>query len=96
MMVGKKEMREKEEILTDGIHAVECRADRHNRCARVWQRQTTADCLVMKEFACKKDSNKYWRRSEARQNFARAKQSASVRAFGIGMSVDPAFLCLSD
>jgi hypothetical protein len=41
---GKKEMRKRiEEILTDIARAAECRADRHNRCARVWQRQTTAE-----------------------------------------------------
>jgi hypothetical protein len=35
-----------EEILTDSTRAIERRADRHDRCARVWQRQTMAELVI--------------------------------------------------
>ena len=56
MMVGRSGCAEMEEILTDVTKAVECRAERHSRCARFWQRQTTANSGDERIAAGKKDS----------------------------------------
>jgi len=84
---GKERCAKNEEILTDDIRAAECRADGHNRCARVWQRQTTAE--FGGEGICLQErfgliTNKYWRRSMGSAE-PRARQGKRVQAFGIGV-----------
>lgn len=56
MMVGRNGCAEIDEILTDTTRAAECRAERHSRCAKFWQRRTTAKSGDERIAAGKKDS----------------------------------------
>lgn len=56
VMMGRNECAKMDEILTDATGAAECRAERHSRCAKFWQRRTTAKSGDERIAAGKKDS----------------------------------------